>query len=199
VSRRGMGSAALALLVAASLCGQTAPTPPPMPKAPRAPGKAKTKDRPPVNFTGVWELDEKASQDVSNRMEGAVLSVKQNGNRIWIDPIEQKGPKLLGEQIVVDGRLYEKGIGGKKGTLQAQWGTDDQSLWLQVIAGNGEDPNAALQRSVWRLQDFGNTWTRQTWTINGEKSKVSYYVFRKRAAEKSPTPTPDPWKRTPKP
>ena len=196
MNRRGVAAGALALLFAASLCGQEAPTPPPMPK----PSAGKAKEKAPLNFTGVWELDATASKDISARMTDAVLSVKQTGNHIWIDPIEQKGPRLMGDQIVVDGRLYEKALGfgeKKKGTLQAQWGTDNQSLWIQVIAGSGDD--ASVQRSVWRLQDFGNTWTRQTWTIMGEKSRVSYLIFRKRTGTKSPTPTPDPWKRTPTP
>jgi hypothetical protein len=168
-----------------------------MPKPARPTGKAK----PPLDFTGVWKLDEAASQNVSRQMEGALLSVKQNGNRIWIEPSAEDRSKILAEQIVVDGRLYEKAVGKQKATLQAQWGTDHETLWLQVVGGGDENPNSTLQRSVWRLRDFGNTWTRQTWTINGDQTKVSFYVFRKRAAAlaPSPTPAPDSRRRTPKP
>ena len=54
-------------------------------------------------------LDPAASQGVSPAMEGAVLSVRQNGNHIWIEPIERKEPALLSEEVIVDGRKYEKG------------------------------------------------------------------------------------------
>ena len=74
---------------------------------------------PPLDFSGVWELDTKASHGVSPAMEkGTVLSVRQNGNHIWIEPIERKKLTVLSEEVIVDGRKYEKALGTvKKGTL----------------------------------------------------------------------------------
>lgn len=188
--RNASAAAVCALVFASALVGQTAPTPPAMPKH-RPPGKVKS-SKPALDFSGTWQLDEKASQNVSNKMVGAVLLVKQNGNRIWIEPVEQKALNILAEQIVVDGRLYEKVMGKQKATLWANWGTDDESLWLQVNTGKGDDPQRAIQRSVWRLRESGNTWTRQTWTINGDQTKMSFYVFRKRPAGVAATPSPSP-------
>jgi hypothetical protein len=154
------------------------------PKRLLTPGAAKAA-KPPLDFTGVWELDASASRGVSPNMEGAVLSVRQNGNRIWIEPIEQKRSRLTAEEIVVDGRLYEKSVGrGQKGTLVADWGKDRQSLWLQAVAGTEEDPQAAVQRMVWRLREGGKIWTRQTWTIQKDGSHQTFLVFHKRPEPK---------------
>ncbi len=178
----------LALLAAAALPAQTpAPTPTAKPKPKTARTPAVKSAKPPLDFSGIWEIDVKASHGVSPQMEGAVLSVRQNGDRIWIEPIEQKRPKLLAEEIVVDGKLYEKAVGrGQKGSLQAQWGKDDQSLWLQATSGTEENPNAGVQRMVWRLRENGNVWTRQTWTAQKDGTKETFLVFRRRAAEKKP-------------
>ena len=114
----------MVLLGAGALASQAA-APAGAPRASRTPRKTSRSANPPLDFTGVWELDAKASQGVSQNMEGAILSVRQNGNRIWIEPIEQKHPNLLSEEIVVDGRLYEKTVGrAQKGTLLAAWGKD---------------------------------------------------------------------------
>lgn len=181
---RAATAVAFALLAAAILRAQT-PAPTARPKRARTPAPKSAK--PPLDFSGVWAIDAKASRGVSPNMEGAVLSVRQNGDRIWIEPIDQKRPKLLSEEIIVDGKLYEKAIGrGQKGSLQAQWGKDDQSLWLQAIASTDENPNAAVQRMVWRIRDGGKVWTRQTWTIQKDGTKETFLVFRKRVAEKKP-------------
>lgn len=169
--------AACGILAAAVLAAQS---PTAAPKPARTPAKTK-KARPPLDFTGTWVLDPAASQGVSKQMEGAVLEVRQNGNRIWIEPIE--GPRLTiaAEEIIVDGRLYEKALGaGQKGTLEAAWGKDGQSLWLQAVVGTDETPDAARQRMIWRLRDGGKTWTRQTRTLQPGGAKDTFLVFRKR-------------------
>ena len=66
---------------------------------------------------------------------------------------------------------------------------------MEAVSGTDQDPRAAVQRMVWRLRDFGNTWTRQTWSIAGETSKQTFLVFRKRPADWVPpilTPVPAP-------
>ncbi len=173
--------AACGILAAAVLAAQS-PAPTSAPRPARTPAKTK-KARPPLDFTGTWVLDPAASQGVSKQMEGAVLQVRQNGNRIWIEPIEGEGarPNIAAEEIVVDGRLYEKALGaGQKGTLEAAWGKDGTSLWLQAVVGTDETPDAARQRMIWRLRDGGKTWTRQTRTLQPGGAKDTFLVFRKR-------------------
>jgi hypothetical protein len=183
VTRRIGWAAALLLLGAGALASQaTAPTG--APNSVRTPRKTSRSAKPPLDFTGVWELDANASQGVSQNMEGAVLSVRQNGNRIWIEPIEQKHPNLLSEEIVVDGRLYEKAVGrAQKGTLLAAWGKDNASLWLEVVVGTEQNPRAAVQRMIWRLRENGRVWTRQTRTLQSGEAKNSLLIFRKREAK----------------
>ncbi len=191
---------AAALGLAALLGAQEAPapTPSPRPEKPAAKkGKASPAARAPIDFSGVWELDPKASQGVVKAMQNAVIRVKQNGDRIWMEPLGTAQGTLLAEELVVDGQLYEKKLGKDKGTVLAKWGNDNQSLWIEAVNSTPQDPRAAVQRMVWRLQDFGNTWTRQSWTISGEKSKQAYLVFRKRPADWVPTPAYFP--RTPTP
>ena len=177
---------AAALLAAGVPAGaQTAPTPRPTLPAPPPPKKgAKIV---PLDFGGVWEIDLKVSEGVSTSMGKAVLAVRQNGDRLWIEPIEQPRPYLSADEIVVDGKLYEKAIGrGDKGTVQAQWGKDRKSLWIQTVTKNPEGDEVAFQRSRWELKDGGNTWTRKTWTIQKGKTRESLLVFRKRPGEKPP-------------
>jgi hypothetical protein len=187
--------------LAALLAGQDvpAPTPSPRPEKPAArKGSAKPAPKAPLNFSGVWELDPKASTGVVKAMEQAAIKIEQNGNRIWIGPLGSASTgKLLADQIVVDGQLYEKKLGKDKGTVLAKWGNDNQSLWIEAVNSTPQDPRAAVQRMVWRLQDFGNTWTRQSWTISGENVKQTFLVFRKRPADWVPTPVYFP--RTPTP
>jgi hypothetical protein len=180
---------AVAILLGANLFGAgagLAQTPAPSPKPPRTPkAKAPAPSKPMLDFTGVWVLDAEASTGVAPQMENVVLRVRQNGNRIWIEQIESNARMVLSEQIVVDGQKYEKGLGaGQKGTLEAAWGNDGTSLWLQAIAATEANPTAAVQRMVWRLRDGGKTWTRQTMTIQPDGTKETFLIFRKREAGK---------------
>jgi hypothetical protein len=185
VSRRGIAAAALGLALAAgTVAAQTAP-PTPAPTSAKPVKKAAKAPKAPLDFAGVWDIDLKGSRGISKNMEKAVLSVRQNGDRIWIEPIEQPKPYLSGEEIVVDGRLYEKAVGsGHKGSVQAQWGNDKQSLWIQATTTVGEPPSTAVQRTVWRLPEGGKVWTRQTWTVQNGQTRESFLVFRKRDAPK---------------
>ena len=183
--RRRILPAALCLALAAgTLAAQTAqPTPPPTAAPPAS--AAPKRPRPPLDFAGVWDIDLKESKNVSKNMEKAVLSVRQNGDRIWIEPVEQPRPYLSAEEIVVDGQHYEKALGrGLKGSVQAQWGKDKKSLWIQSVTSSDEDPKVAFQRSVWELRDGGKVWTRRTWTVQKDETRESLLVFRKREARK---------------
>jgi hypothetical protein len=192
-----MRGAPIGLRLAAGLClaalaaAQEVPVPTPSPKPPSK--KAKP-GRPPVDFSGVWELDTKTSHGVVKALENSAIRVQQTGNRITIEPIGQNASQhLMADQIVVDGKQYEKNLGRDKGTVIAKWGNDGTSLWMEAVSGNNEDPRAAVQRMVWRLQDFGNTWTRQSWTISGAGSKQTFLIFRRRPPDWVPTivfPTP---------
>lgn len=161
----------------------------PVPRATKAPPRAGSPGGP-TDFSGVWEVDPGASSGGASNMEGAVLEVTQKGDRIWIQPTGPARKSLLAEEVVVDGRTYQKGVGaGQKGTLTAKWGTDAKSLWLEVTAGPAEDPRAAVQRSVWRLSEDRSTWVRETVTMTSGTARRSRLVFRRR----------DPKKRTPLP
>ncbi len=140
----------------------------------------------PTDFTGVWELDPKASSGGAPNMDKAVLEVTQRKNRIWIQPLEKTRTAVIAEEVVVDGRPYEKALGHKsRGTLTAKWGTDAKSLWLEVVAGPEDDPRAAVQRSVWRLSDNRKVWVRETVSLQRGSTKQSRLVFRRRE-KKSP-------------
>ena len=124
--RRALALAAAILVGAATGAAQTPAPAPSTPRPARTP-KAKAAAKPPLDFSGVWVLDTAASSGVSPQMENAVLQVKQNGNRIWIEQIETPQRNILSEQIVVDGEKYEKSLGhGMKGTLEAEWGKDER-------------------------------------------------------------------------
>jgi hypothetical protein len=181
--RRRFALAAALLIAAGFVSGQTTPTPgAAKPKASKPKSKS---SKPPLDFSGVWALDTMASTNVAPQMANAVLQVRQNGNRIWIEQVESPDRQLLSEQIVVDGKKYEKALGhGVKGTLEAQWGNDGESLWLQVIAGPEGDPSSAYQRMIWKLRDGGKTWTRQSKTIEPDGVRETLLVFRKREAGK---------------
>lgn len=181
----------MGLCLAAFAAAQEAPVPTPSPKPP--PKNAKPAP-PPVDFSGVWELDTQASHGVVPAMVNAVLKVQQNGNRITIEPIGQNASEhLMAEQIIVDGQKYEKNLGKDKGTLVAKWGNDG-TLWMEAVIATPQDPRAAVQRMIWHLRDFGNTWTRQTRTVSLDHSKDTFYVFRRRPPDWVPTivfPTPN--------
>ena len=173
-----LSAAAVVFSVAALLGAQAVPAPTAPPRA--APKVAKA----PLDFSGVWELDPKESKEVSKNMEKAVISIRQSGDRIWIEPIEQRRPWLVADEIVVDGKVYEKAIGGgKKGSVQAQWGKDKKSLWIQTTAGTEGNPDSGWTRAVWELKDGGKTWTRHTWSFSEDAKRESLLVFRKRAAK----------------
>ena len=151
-----------------------------------------TPGKPPLDFTGVWVLDEKASRNVSPPMRGAVLNVRQTGNEIWISPMDPSKSHLMAESIVVDGQGYEKTLGNKgKGVLTAAWGKDRKSLWLEVTAGPEDDPRAVVQRSIWKLSDDRRTWVRQSVSIQNGKTQDAMLVFRRqKAAPRTPTRRP---------
>src|SRR5262249_12801184 len=129
-------AALAAAVLAAAVRAQTAP-PTPRPTLPAPPPAAKGAKAVPLDFSGVWDIDLKASEGVSTSMGKAVLAVRQNGDRLWIEPIEQPRPYLSADEIVVDGKLYEKAVGrGDKGTVQAQWGKDRKALWIQTVTKN---------------------------------------------------------------
>lgn len=149
-----------------------------------APRSRPKPDPPPIDFSGVWDLDEKMSQNVSSHMKGAVLEVTQQGNRIWISPVQPDGgprQRVLSEEIVVDGRAYEKALGpGGKGLVTAGWAKDRKSLWIEVQAGPAENPKEAVQRSVWKLSEDRSVWLRQSVSIAKGKARNALLVFRRR-------------------
>jgi hypothetical protein len=152
----------------------------------------KTAEAVPPDFSGNWQLDVTASINPNSHLEGAVLSVTQHGDHIWIQPIKQgKGSGVLAEEIVADGRSYEKALGpAGKGVVTAGWSEDRQSLWIEIKAGPEGDPNkSATQRSVWKLSADRNVWVRESVSISQGKAKSTRLVFRRRPAE-SLTPTP---------
>jgi hypothetical protein len=180
---RRLALAVLATVILASVVRGQNPSPAPGPGRARTPGTAKPAAAP-INFSGVWKLDAEASRGVTSQMTGAVLQVRQNGNRIWIEPVEPKG-RLTSEVIVVDGQRYEKALGaGQKGTVEAAWGKDGTSLWIEAVAGTESNPEAARQRMIWRLQDGGKTWTRQTRTLQPDGAKDTFLVFRRQEEPK---------------
>ena len=122
--------------------------------------------RPPIDFSGVWVLDERASQGVSTHMRGAVLSVEQTGDQIRILPLGHRD-KILGDEIVADGRPYAKALGNGKGVVTAGWSKDRGSLWLEVTGGPPGEPRAAIQRSVWKLSSDRKTWVRHSISSSG--------------------------------
>jgi hypothetical protein len=183
------------LLLPALMSGQT----PTRPAKPARPAKMRTPAaKPPLDFSGVWELDLKASVHPNPHYQGSVLSVTQNGDHIWIQPVKQgKGTGVLGEEIVADGRGYEKGIGAAgKGIVTAGWSEDHQSLWIEVKAGPADPSKGAMQRSVWKLSEDRNVWVRESVSISQGKAQSARLVFRRRSAE-SLTPTPGPPKSKP--
>jgi hypothetical protein len=114
-------------------------------------------------------------------MKGAVLSVKQTGDRILIEPLGKRRERILAEVIVADGRPYEKPMGTEeKGTVTVAWAKDRKSLWIEVVAGPKENPRASVQRSVWKLSDNGRVWLRQSVSIQGGQTFEARLVFRKR-------------------
>jgi len=125
---------------------------------------------------------------VSSAMKGAVLSVTQKGDRIWISPVQTPGKErspILSEEIVVDGRAYEKALGpAGKGLVTAGWATDGKALWIEVQAGPPEEPRAAVQRSIWKLSEDRTVWVRESVSLSKGSAKSARLVFRKKEAGK---------------
>lgn len=119
-------------------------------------------------------------------MRGAVLSVEQTGNRIRILPLGHRD-KLLGDEIVADGRPYEKTLGNGKGVVTAGWSKDRGSLWLEVTSGTRGEPRAAIQRSVWKLSSDRKTWIRHSVSSSAGEKAEARLVFRRRESG-SPRP-----------
>jgi hypothetical protein len=172
------------------------PSTTPIPAPATTPSSGATSGKPPLDFTGVWVLDEKESRNVSPAMKGETLNVRQTGNQIWISPMDPAKSRLLSESIVVDGRPYEKALGTKgKGLLTVAWAKDRQSLWLEMTAGPDDDPRKIVQRSVWKLSKDRKTWVRQSVTIQEGRTTDSVLVFhRKQNPRATGAPTP---RRTP--
>lgn len=187
----------LAALCAAALIAAAAPAPR------RTPSRAPA---PPLDFSGVWEIDEKASVNVPAQMEGAVLAVTQKGNRIWISPqaTTGKGSPVMAEEIVADDRPYEKSLGpAGKGIVTARWSDDGAALWIDVQAGSDPEPQKnASQRSIWKLSQDRKVWVRESVSISQGTPRQARLVFRKRAGATTPSPAPRPASgaaRTPRP
>ena len=186
---RRFAAALLVGLSAAALSAQIAPPPSPTP-APTKPAptskKKATPARAPIDFSGTWEIDAAQSQGMSANMREAVISIRQNGDRIWMEPVDRSRKYLSSEEIVVDGRLYEKALGrGMKGTVQAAWAKDRKSLWIQTVTKNGEGERVAYQRAQWTLKD-PNTWLRRTWTVQQDNNRESLLVFHRQTTPAQP-------------
>jgi hypothetical protein len=185
---RRFAAGALLVFSAAALAAQIAPpaTPTPAPTKPSSPsGKSARPARAPIDFSGTWEIDPAQSKGLSTSMREAVISIRQNGDRIWMEPVDHSRKYLSSEEIVVDGRLYEKALGrGMKGTVQAAWAKDRKSLWIQTVQKNAEGERVAYQRAQWTLKD-PNTWMRRTWTVQQDNNRESVLVFHRQT---SPAP-----------
>jgi len=168
--------------------------PPPAAPAKKAAGLRPGAAGGPTDFSGIWELDEKSSSLPSRHLRNSVLEVTQKGARIWIQPLGKTRNRVLAEEVVVDGRAYEKSLGNQeKGTLTARWGEDGKSVWLEVVAGTADDPRAGVQRSVWRLSPDRNVWVRETVTTHEGSAQSTRAVFRRQGAGKrEPTPAAAP-------
>jgi hypothetical protein len=145
--------------------------------------RAKAEPKPPLDFSGTWTLDSKMSSNVSDQMRGAVLSVRQSGDRIWISPVKAKDgprPQILAEEIVADARPYEKALGpAGKGLVTAGWAKDGKSLWIEVTAGPPENPGVAIQRSVWKLSEDRQVWVRESVSASPGRAAHARLVFRR--------------------
>lgn len=145
--------------------------------------RAKAEPKPPLDFSGTWTLDPKMSRNVSSRMQGAVLFVRQKGDRIWISPVKpEDGARqgILAEEIVADAHPYEKALGpAGNGLVTAGWAKDGKSLWIEVKAGPPEEPGSAIQRSVWRLSEDRQVWVRESVSAPPGRSGRARLVFRR--------------------
>jgi hypothetical protein len=165
-----------------------------LPLAAAAPARTPT-PKPPLDFSGTWELDERASLNVSPKMKGALLVVEQHGDRIRIAPGPQ-GPgklNLAADEIVLDGRSYEKNVGGARGITSARWSADGQALELNITAEPTEKRGRAVQTVRWTLSRDRSTWVRETHTTYEGRQTTSRLVFRRQTKPppaKKPSPPP---------
>ena len=136
----------------------------------------------PIDFSGTWQLDPKLSVNVHWRMENAVLSVSQRGNRISIAPADRR-LEIFSDEIVADGRQYQKALGsGAMGLVTARWAEDGKSLRVEVLAKD------AAQRSVWSLSSDRTVWVRETNILDHGKRRRTRLVFRRQRPEASASP-----------
>jgi hypothetical protein len=179
---RGALRAAVGLALALPMSGTPSPTP---------------SSKPPVDFSGTWQLDERASINVSPKMKGALLIVEQRGDRIRISPGPQGPGKiyLSADELVVDGQPYEKSVGGAKGIATARWSADGQAMELTITAPATENHSKAVQTSRWSLSGDGSTWVRETRTVVDGKGTASRLVFRRQAPPPAASPSPKPAKK----
>jgi hypothetical protein len=171
-------AAALLLLLSAIATATPAPRKTPSPRSSAAP----------LDFSGFWRLDTDASRNINPKMKDSTLSVTQKGNRIWISPgPDMKRGALLSEEIVADGRPYEKLLGpAGKGIVTAEWAPDGQSLRIESRVGTeGDSHDFAIQRSIWKLSSDRNVWVRESTSVSPGRARSSQLVFRK-----VPPPTP---------
>ena len=148
--------------------------------------------KPPLDFSGTWKLDTKMSVNVSPNMKDAVLIVEQKRDRIRVSPAPQ-GPgklNLAAEEIVADGRAYEKAVGGGKGILTARWSADGQALEMELTGGPPENPRKAVQTIRWALSADRKTWVRETRTVDDGKARQTRLVFHREAPKPAKTPPP---------
>jgi hypothetical protein len=173
---KGRGAAAFFLfgVLAGSAAGQTQ-------------AKAKAASASPLDFSGTWKLDEAASANVSPNMIGAILVVEQKGDHIRVTPAPQGAGKvrLAGDEIVVDGRPYEKSVGGAKGVLTARWSADGKALELELSGTAPEKGPKMIQTVSWSLSADGSTWLRETRTAGQGRVRVTRLVFRRQKPEPS--------------
>jgi hypothetical protein len=175
---------AAVLLLLSAIAAAAAPAPRRTP-GPRSSGA-------PLDFSGFWKIDTAASKNINPMMKDSTLSVTQKGNRIWISPgPDVKRGALLSEEIVVDGRPYEKSLGpAGKGIVTAEWASDGQSLRIESRVGTeGDSQNFAIQRSIWKLSSDRSVWVRESASVSPGRPRSSRLVFRKVLP---PTPTAAP-------
>lgn len=172
--RPGLPAAALLASAAAAFAATT-----PAPKAP-------------LDFSGTWKIDMTSSLNVSPNMKDAVLIVEQRGDKIRVSPARQAPGKVLlsGEEIVADGRAYEKGVGGGRGILTARWSADGRALEMELTGGPPENPRQAVQVSRWTLSADRATWVRETRTTGNGKSRSNRVVFHRETPGPAKTPPP---------
>jgi hypothetical protein len=185
-ARRGALALLLALLASTALAASAA-TPAPTTRPRATPKPAATPARPPLDFSGTWDLDPATSRNVFPTIEaGLTLVVRQTGNRIWLEPAGPNARHAAAEMLVADGRPYSKSLGpGGTGTVTARWSPDGKALLIEITARD------AAQRSRWTLSPDRKQWFRHTITNEGGQMRETGMAFRKRApGAKAPTPPP---------